>query len=170
MVLFTWAFLDATRAFLDVTANFKSMDPWAVFTSKLSFMFYLPGLRLHSSATRLRTLSYHPIIPLTMNYIMNFKTKYVWVSMYSGNSIIHIHSVLQMALQTTLLTRTFARLAPFDFSRFSVASSSVAFFNKFNSRISSCASSTCGGALSQNPIIPYTMDSWNTSWLLEIYI
>ena len=77
MVLFTWAFLDATRAFLDVTANFKSMDPWAVFTSKLSFMFYLPGLRLHSSATRLRTLSYHPIIPLTMNYIMNFKTKYV---------------------------------------------------------------------------------------------
>ena len=77
MVLFTWAFLNATRAFLDVTANLKSMFPWAVFTSKLSFMFYFPGLRLHSSATCLRTLSYHPIIPLTMNYIMNFKTKEV---------------------------------------------------------------------------------------------
>ena len=75
MVLFTWAFLDATRAFLDVTANFKSINPWAVFTSELSFYFYSPGLRLHASATRLRTLSCHPIIPLTMNYIMNFKTK-----------------------------------------------------------------------------------------------
>ena len=77
MALFTWAFLDATRACLDVTANLESISPWAVFTSKLSFMFYLPGLLLRTSATRLRALPYHPIIPLTMNYIMNFKKKQV---------------------------------------------------------------------------------------------
>ena len=159
IIMFSKQFI-LTRAFIDVTADLKSINPWTFFTPMFSFIFYVPGLCQQSSSTRLRTFPQYPIIPLTMDYIMN-------LIKFALNIYIHLEfNVIKITFQIELLTRTFSDFALFDFVRMSIACTSICFRNILNSRINSCANSTCGGALSQNPFIPYTMNSWNPKFVI----